>query len=847
MRGFRHRDHEVEKYDGSAGTVVAWVRIPTLHTTGDTINMYYGNIGIIGPTQNAAGVWSNGFREVWHLHETSGGTVADSTSSGYTGTVSGGVNQNPATEKIDGADGFDGSSGVLILNDGTLTANSSLTFEGWFYLSADLVSPVWPGIVTKYRDFPGTMDWVGLYANYDTLYGCSYPCLALGWGYADGRGGNLSSTTHLAAGQWYYAAATFDQAASGARALYLNGLVEASDSGAHYDVDLTLPSRIGHDGLDVHFNGFIDEARISSVGRNECWVGSTYNSITSPATVGAEQALLYGYSQPITIKDLMTPASCGAALSNFPILVSIANNANLKTVSHGGHVQNANGYDIIFTDSNGAQLDHEIEQYDGNGGTLVAWVRIPTLAYNADTTIYLNYGNASITLPTANPTGVWNTSNSWRGVWHLSETPADGTTGGHKDSTSLANNGTPRDFQDGDGGSTNATGIADGADRFATGSPADDRVEIPDDSSLEPSGDMTVEAWVNLNSLPANSHIVYKSNSGSPSLSYMIYVDASVGRPRFQWYNSSGTPYDVGLSSGSLATSTWYHLVGVHDGTTLRMYVNGSNASTSTATTSGTLLNSDQTLNIGASWSGGTCPDGLIDEVRVSAIARDACWIGTEYNTVQYATDSTYIDVGAEAAKKPTVADVVSLSATEGSGGRVLVSWRTGFEVDNLGFHVYREVDGERVRVTPGLVAGSALFAGAGTALTAGRSYAWWDSSPVAGASYWVEEWELSGERRWHGPVLVQPAAMDAVAEAVPSALLSDLFQPNHQPRPQCDTQPNPDDIRYYAPGTYPAHLARRFYHLRFCTGDGHRCHLRNPIISLHRSSPDALFSSPRN
>jgi len=107
------------------------------------------------------------------------------------------------------------------------------------------------------------------------------------------------------------------------------------------------------------------------------------------------------------------------------------------------------------------------------------------------------------------------------------------------------------------------------------------------------------------------------------------------------------------------------------------------------------------------------------------------------------------------------------------------VSWRTGYEVDNLGFHVYREVNGQQVRVTPGLVAGSALFVGA-TPLTAGRSYSWWDRSPVAGASYWLEEWELSGEKRWHGPVVAQPAMgeeSEAMA-ATSSVLLSGLGAP---------------------------------------------------------------------
>jgi hypothetical protein len=180
---------------------------------------------------------------------------------------------------------------------------------------------------------------------------------------------------------------------------------------------------------------------------------------------------------------------------------------------------------------------------------------------------------------------------------------------------------------------------------------------------------------------------------------------------------------------------------------------------------------------VGAWWSSGSSWTdfwyGTLDEVRISNIARDNCWVQTSYNSA-----SSLPTVGSETSNAPTVVELVSLDASEVPGRGVLVSWRTGFEVDNLGFHVYRESGGKRVRLTPSLVAGSALFAGAGTALTAGRSYSWWDRSPVPGASYWLEEWELSGERRWHGPVGVQEAQGQMQAQALaaaPSALLAGL------------------------------------------------------------------------
>jgi hypothetical protein len=60
---------------------------------------------------------------------------------------------------------------------------------------------------------------------------------------------------------------------------------------------------------------------------------------------------------------------------------------------------------------------------------------------------------------------------------------------------------------------------------------------------------------------------------------------------------------------------------------------------------------------------------------------------------------------------------------------RVLLEWRSGYEVNILGYHVYREENGELIRITPELVAGSALVAS--NALPAGNAYAYWDTLDI--------------------------------------------------------------------------------------------------------------------
>lgn len=71
--------------------------------------------------------------------------------------------------------------------------------------------------------------------------------------------------------------------------------------------------------------------------------------------------------------------------SNFPVLVSFTD-PSFATISNSGYVTNSNGYDIVFTSSDGlTQLDHELTNYDPITGQVSAWVRFPSLSTTSDT------------------------------------------------------------------------------------------------------------------------------------------------------------------------------------------------------------------------------------------------------------------------------------------------------------------------------------------------------------------------------------------------------------------------------------------------------------------------------
>jgi peptidase C25-like protein len=155
----------------------------------------------------------------------------------------------------------------------------------------------------------------------------------------------------------------------------------------------------------------------------------------------------------------------------------------------------------------------------------------------------------------------------------------------------------------------------------------------------------------------------------------------------------------------------------------------------------------------------------------------------------------------------PSSASVDAFTASARENGKALLEWRTGLEVDNLGFNLYREAGGRRVRINSEMLAGSALMVGAGTQLRSGRSYRWVDDSPnSANARYWLEAVSLNGRSDWHGPVSIDrsssrdklPAAARSmslgsigrnVAQSNPSAQVSRAITPTQMAAAQIANQ----------------------------------------------------------
>lgn len=533
--------------------------------------------------------------------------------------------------------------------------------------------------------------------------------------------------------------------------------------------------------------------------------------LASGLATGQQAWAAYAFRKPITI-DRTKVGNTGAptTLSNYPLLYSVTD-LDLRTTANGGDVISANGYDIIFTAEDATtcggpstcNLDHEIETWNGTTGNLIAWVRLPsvnTISAASNTVINIRYSDSTVTTSQENPAGVWDTN--YKGVWHLKEDPSGGAPQ-MKDSTINANHGTTSGMS-----IFNQTNCKISTCLNFDGS--NDFVNVGPVSSLDDLGPLTISAWIQIDTwgggtcCAGTGKVAVKSNASGTSSS--IWFDLDNTSPQattyafFREYTGVGsTDLDVNAPNGSLAANgtTWYYVVVTWTGgdtfdPNVKLYKDGNVVAYGSGNSngSGTKL-SDPAFN----WCiGGRCDanvnwDGRLDEVRFSSVDRDAHWIKTEYNNMNNPGDigaAGFYTVGGEVtAVRMKRARAIS---HEGVTTQVVeVQWRTSYEADHLGFHVYREQHGQLVRLTPALVAGSALLAGAGTVLTAGQSYTWWDVLPATSGplQYWLEEVDLKGRRTWHGPVAVQAAPRllsDEMPERVQSVLLSRLGRGKGRP-----------------------------------------------------------------
>jgi MSHA biogenesis protein MshQ len=268
-------DHEIEKWNQGTGELVAWVKLPSLPSSEDTVfYVYYGDPAAANPVP-PANVWTSSFAAVWHLAERPRAVMVDSTT-GNDGAAHSSMQPNDQVpgQIGDGID-FDGVDDEITFENpiaGTTPHTISVWVNQRATTSQDAVVVLGNGEANRARwlhsVYFGNTVAVGFYANdWDIMIDIRND----GW--------RLLHWTYTNRDNVFYV----DGAPAGT--LRVGPGIDTQGSEGR------LGNASAPFGANMNLNGQLDEVRIATVVRPPEWIQTEFNNQSDPSsfyTVGPE-------------------------------------------------------------------------------------------------------------------------------------------------------------------------------------------------------------------------------------------------------------------------------------------------------------------------------------------------------------------------------------------------------------------------------------------------------------------------------------------------------------------------------------------------------------------------------
>lgn len=329
------------------------------------------------------------------------------------------------------------------------------------------------------------------------------------------------------------------------------------------------------------------------------------------ATGGAGGNLPTGpwFDPGLSRRRALTVEGVDETLKDFPVLVAL----DASRIDHEASAPD--GSDLRF-EADGELLAHDIDHWDAEGISTV-WVRLPRMTSGATFTMY--YGGTATKAPLA-PSNTW--SANYVAVWHLdgdgadaSENGLDGNPQGVSAVPGLV--GLAYDFDLLDEGRVDIPSTTASANAFVTGG--------------------TVSAAVRARTLGDNDRGRILDRSGSTT--FAGGWGLSVTDTNFEAL-AFGHDYDMNFGywltpPETIAFDRWQHVAATANVTdqTVSLYIDGA-AVMLNILQSGMItpeIVESHMISIGSRPNGDNRSfDGLIDEVRLSSVARSAAWMAAE-------------------------------------------------------------------------------------------------------------------------------------------------------------------------------------------------------------------------
>lgn len=333
-------------------------------------------------------------------------------------------------------------------------------------------------------------------------------------------------------------------------------------------------------------------------------------------------------------------------LPNFPILINVSAAISAECDS---------GESIRFLNvDNTTEYYYDIDQTWIDNRANYVWVNLTTLNSSSKQMILMYYNNSEVS--TTESSSTWDTN--YLGVYHMNISTTksygcyDSSTYGYhaiyKDSLPDHNTGKIGYGQDFDG--------------------ADDWLQIPSSLLLPITG--TIEFWFEPDNVAKHTLLDMYQNQ----YNYITILPYNDQRIEFRGEYSDTVEWDIMPVNISYDANEFFYFAGSYTTDDVRYRFNERLNGTDTSASPTSFSHGD--IRVGTNKDSGNDADGVIDEYRVSRIARNQSWLKASYHSMNHS--SGFVTLGSIVSSPMTPPS--NFNATTTSSSSISLSWTKGAE-----------------------------------------------------------------------------------------------------------------------------------------------------------------------
>ena len=186
--------------------------------------------------------------------------------------------------------------------------------------------------------------------------------------------------------------------------------------------------------------------------------------------------------------------------------------------------------------------------------------------------------------------------------------------------------------------------VATGPDYTSYYDGAGAHTTIPYNAALNPASGspFTIEFWAKPQASDNDDCPLFNRVTAGNRSGWAFFQRDELTGWNWRLYNGNGSEVGWNLTGGTAPLDTWSHVVGVWDGTTATLYVNGVDTAAANTGPGGYNASTAAIFSVGAYDSGGSPSTGYLDEVAFYASALTPAQIQAHYDAASIPVPGTY-------------------------------------------------------------------------------------------------------------------------------------------------------------------------------------------------------------